>query len=353
MVSSSIQHLRLQPAVAASEALRRVGKVESRIPWPGRVFCTLSPHGLATITCVVRATYTFSGRRLTPSRAPTPIRFADEYFGDPSKASLRAPSDMVPFKPRGDIILVDPIARSPGAAPRRSWDFRIAVGQHSVDGVVAPPALRGSRIAPTPHRRIDPIAVRRLALIYENLPFDAAENPVGTRERGRHATAWAVPGIPLHAMERRPAHRPVGLAPIHPAWEQRRRLAGTYDEDWRRDQWPLLPRDFDYEFFNAAPPALRSATHFRGDEPVTIVGFRSEGPCHFSLPSERGIELRFVGRRPDDRLLAKLHLDTIELDMNTMTVGLIWRAAVDPPPFDATTQIAFTASSQGARHGAS
>src|SRR6185312_15435820 len=57
-------------------------------------------------------------------------------------------------------------------------------------------------------------------------------------------------------------------------WQPRRQLGGTYDAAWVRDRSPLLPLDFDREFFNAASAGLVRRGRLRGDEPLMVCGAR-------------------------------------------------------------------------------
>src|SRR6185312_7848826 len=49
---------------------------------------------------------------------------------------------------------------------------------------------------------------------------------------------------------------PAGFGFIAPNWQPRLALAGTFDVAWDRTRKPLLPKDFDRRFFNAASPGL-------------------------------------------------------------------------------------------------
>ena len=46
---------------------------------------------------------------------------------------------------------------------------------------------------------------------------------------------------------------PLGFGVVGRAWLPRRPLAGTFDFAWKRDRWPLAPRDFDPAFHQSAP----------------------------------------------------------------------------------------------------
>ena len=83
-------------------------------------------------------------------------------------------------------------------------------------------------------------------------------NPVGCGVRRRPITLeghpvpnFEDPRAPISDPLDQPA--PVGWGAIAPQWMGRRDFAGTYDERWQEDRFPLLPSDFDPRFLNAAP----------------------------------------------------------------------------------------------------
>src|SRR5690606_31440841 len=55
---------------------------------------------------------------------------------------------------------------------------------------------------------------------------------------------------PIRSPYDRPA--PVAFGFVSPHWQPRANLAGTFDDAWRRQRFPLLPVDFDPRFHNAA-----------------------------------------------------------------------------------------------------
>ena len=74
---------------------------------------------------------------------------------------------------------------------------------------------------------------------------------------------------------------PLGGA-VEPGWASRARHAGTYDENWRKYEAPLLPADFFADFFQAAPE--RQVMDLKGGEPIRITGLYEAGDYRFRLP---------------------------------------------------------------------
>jgi uncharacterized protein YjbI with pentapeptide repeats len=158
-------------------------------------------------------------------------------------------------------------------------------------------------------------------------------NPLGRGVKGASRDALVMlPNIENPAaMIRSPSDRPTpaGAFPIPPGWPNRRALAGTFDEAWRAQYWPLFPRDLDEAYFLAAPADQRIEGFFRGDEEIEIVDFH---------PEERSIKCRLPGVRPRVLLARKgaaapeevrLELDTIGLDGDELRAFAVWRGRVD------------------------
>lgn len=97
-------------------------------------------------------------------------------------------------------------------------------------------------------------------------------------EQGRvHALPnLELPGSRVGARSDRP--EPAGMGAIDFAWPQRSSKAGTYDDDWLRDQSPGLASDIDWSIFNLAPEDQQQDSPFRGDEAFRVDGMHPTQP---------------------------------------------------------------------------
>jgi hypothetical protein len=124
-------------------------------------------------------------------------------------------------------------------------------------------------------------------------------------------------------------------------WEPRVKLAGTYDEHWQKEQFPLLPKDFDVRYFQAAHPDLICRPHLQGNELVRIVGATPEGMIEFKLPSIAiGVAIHPSRGNPERQLAL---LDTVILRPDEHKLNLIWRSTILCPRkiFDIERVVAF------------
>ena len=190
----------------------------------------------------------------------------------------------------------------------------------------------------------DPSPFERIPLCYErafggwdrsgSMPSQhrcEPRNPVGVGFRA--AGAAFTPGVRLPNLED-PQHLlthygdiapPAGFGWVAPNWQPRSALGGTFDDRWQRERMPLLPRDFDRRFFNAASPGLVASGYFAGDERIVVVNATAAGRVSFRLPGRTSPVCRVVRSRRRDEFL-DTRLDTIVVDVDQQTVQLLYRA---------------------------
>jgi len=144
-------------------------------------------------------------------------------------------------------------------------------------------------------------------------------------------------GSPLPNLERidaplaQPSDRPspVLLGPLGRTHPLRTSRLGTYDGSWQRSRWPYFPDDFDWSFFNAAPPELR-VPHPSGTERFLFAGMHPELPVlEGTLPelTPRAFVQRLA--RPDELEPVRLRIDTLHFVPDRLALVMVWRGVVD------------------------
>lgn len=83
-------------------------------------------------------------------------------------------------------------------------------------------------------------------------------------------------GFMMRAPSERP--EPAGFLPMDITFAQRRKRAGTYDDDWLKEHFPGLPPDADPTFFNVAPEDQWIDGFFRGDEELSVENMHPSEP---------------------------------------------------------------------------
>ena len=177
-----------------------------------------------------------------------------------------------------------------------------------------------------------PRAFERVPLQWERAFGGKGEprNPVGVGFRSSHgrfeeglrAPNLEDPARPFKGWGDRPTPAGFGFTAAH--WEPRARYAGTYDKRWAEERAPLLPRDFDRRFLNAAAPGLVAPGYLRGDEGAVATGVSGAGGISFKLPgvAPPRVEVEHAGR--EDAKVA-MGLDTVILDTDAGKLFLLWK----------------------------
>jgi hypothetical protein len=119
-------------------------------------------------------------------------------------------------------------------------------------------------------------------------------------------------------------HAPEGFSTITKSWRQRRKHAGTYDEQWLQERHPYLPADFDYAFYNCAHPDLICDGYLKGNETIVLKHLHPQHETlRFSLPDYTvGLVLHYVNGA---RAACTMNLDTLHLDVPANRAYLVWR----------------------------
>jgi hypothetical protein len=289
---------------------------------------------------VVKATYELGRSGLKLAEEQEPLHHGGVFQGSQEGSSYRYEPEVAFFKPSTDVVLVGH-AHAPSVNTR---ELQVALQVGPLRKVVQ---VFGERVWIKSLGQVSmtrPLPFERMPLCYErafggwdrNHP-DASRhtfeprNPVGVGFRA-HPSHFEEelrlpnledPAVPLRRFGQ--SVPPAGFGFVSPHWQPRASLAGTYDEAWARQRAPLLPRDFDRRFLNAASPGLVASRYLRGDEPVTLVNVSPEGRLDFRLPGTPPPRVRVVRLSDEDRWL-ELRLDTIILDTDARRVFLLWRA---------------------------
>ncbi len=266
------------------------------------------PTGQATLTVIVKGTFEIDalGGAARLASKQLEVLTTDEAYGNGHGRSVRFESDMAPFKPKADIVLVGR-AHAPYSRPVTELDVTLKVGRLTKTLRVfgdrkwsfpSKLALIPEVVGPVPFETMELTYERAFGGINDESAHFSAENPVGCGLIGKKMQA-AVHGRPLPNVEdptnlirswdSRP--RPVGLGFYGRGWIPRVRFAGTYDEAFQKQRDRALPADFSCHFFNAAHPDLQVEGYLQGDEEVELRHLTPEPHVRFQLP---GIRPRIV-----------------------------------------------------------
>ncbi|MGH0034599.1 MAG: DUF2169 family type VI secretion system accessory protein [Myxococcota bacterium] len=315
-------------------------EIDNRTPFVFEPLFASDEEGRPIVTPLLKATYDIGAAgELSLAEEQRPIEFAGVPWGAPGESSDRYEPEVAFAKLSTDVVLIGSAhARRPGTT---QLEVLFQVG----------PVTQIARVVGDRHwtkrlvdaRPSDPEPFEKVPLVWERAfggrepdpqdperPELEPRNPVGCGFRARRAPIEE--GAPLPNIERpddpirshRSRPEPVGFGFTSPHWEPRRGFAGTYDERWERERFPLLPLDFDRRFFSAAAPGLTTPGPLRGDEPVRVVNASPEGRLEFPLPGLAPPELRLALRAGGCETLRGC-LDTVIVDLEDRKLMLLWR----------------------------
>lgn len=311
--------------------------LENETPFAFDMMGLADEEGRPLLLFVVKATYSFTDSGLKLADAQVPVKWGGEPWGKPGESSNKYEPETAFIKPATDVVLL-----GHAHAPQKG----------ATEGLVAlqvGPLKKAVRVVGerTWYRSMGHIAATK-PLPFDKLPLtwerafggwdrtDAAKpafeprNPVGVgfRASPRHFQEGLKlpnledPAEPLREFGQRVT--PVGVGFTSPNWQPRAKYAGTYDEAWNKTRKPLLPKDFDRRFFNAAAPGLVAPGYLKGDEPVIITGVSPKGRLSFSLPGQAAPVVTVELAAAEDAT-PQLHLDTVILDTDEEHVLMLWR----------------------------
>lgn len=282
----------------------------------------------------VRATFDIRpDGSVQPSQDQQDVCLAPKYVGEIAQSSLLYEMDLVRTKVATDVLLHGQ-AHTPGKREVSFLDVEMRVGPISKTLRIhgdrvwerSPTGLVPGRAAPFVTM---PICYERAlggALTAEPSSAQDSRNRVGVGrcgEAGRTVPNIEYPGEGILA----PTHSglPAGFGPIPCDWDQRVRLAGTYDEVWQRERQPLVPQDFQNSYFQCAPADQQVHGFLRGGEEVILRNLTPEGLLRFRLPRiSLGFRTRIDGGVTHHR--AEIH--TVILEPETRRLIMVWQTSL-------------------------
>ena len=280
--------------------------------------------GAWTLTACVRGTFSLvHGREAVLADAQEPV-VGDQFhthFAGPRGPSLYAASELVPYKPRADVILVGS-AFAPEQTPVDALIARVAIEE--LDKSIGVIGDRRWSLGPDGLEPSAPVSFRSMPLRYERAAR-APDNPVGFDLAGAPTLGdLALPN--LEAVDDAPdTGQTLGFGPVHPAAATRRGLLHPEALAWVTDgEKGPMPKGFDFAYYNAAPreqqiDLLRHSasivlTNLHREHERFVARLPHVRPRAFlvSADAERSIEIA-------------LRCDTLWIDTDRAVMTLSWR----------------------------
>jgi len=309
--------------------------LENRTPFSASKYVLPDPHGQEVVLVVVAATFEAAtdGSMELADEQPVP-HDADEYYGDPSFSSLRYEADIALEKPCVDV-LINGCAHAPNGRSAATLPVQIEVADIRKQLVVT--GDRAWRAGPLGASPSSPEPFETMPIVFERafggIVESGAEsrNLVGVGFQGALSRDPTVrtevpnveyPGAHMRSKSDKP--QPAGFGVVGRAWTPRLQFAGTFDQKWKEEQWPLLPLDFDARYYQSAP-ADQQSRQLCGGEIVRLINLTPDGEWRFRLPR---VHVRMLSLYDNRRVETQLRLDTVLIEPDLRRVTLTSRAAI-------------------------
>lgn len=305
-------------------------EIRNHSPYPAGFVVLFDGDGRERLCVSLRATWGLDDTgRLSPVDQHAPLVPGDSFAGEPFKSSIKHEADLGFPKLATDVALLGK-ALAPGGRPTTKMEVALRVGE-----VYQRAAVLGERQL-FRGRPLDPWPFESVSLGWElavggtdSTPEDPSlhsmdlRNPLG---RGFRARKSRLPtdGVPAPQILRIDgnADEPIGFGFIGENWIPRMRYAGTYDEAWRQNRFPLVPKDFDPRFHNKAAPGLTAKGLLRGGEPVEVRGCTVGKPLRFELPATRFTVDAAIANTTQP---VPMTLAGVTVDCEAMQLRMLWR----------------------------
>jgi hypothetical protein len=288
-------------------------------------------EGQLHVTVIVKSTFAFAQDAAMTRAPPQPILRAEVHHGKHPTRSVQFTSDLVPYLAQADVLFTGHAhARAGGVVQAQLVRLEI------FDGAGAQPLLNKALLVQ------DPKGFDRMPLVYERAfgGLGSQDNPLGT---------GAMAGSPepniVNPMDPR---RVASFGPIGRIWPARKRLLGKTPRASLDADIAELPRDFDWTYYQAAPPEQR-IDYLKGDEWILLEGLHpTMSRLQMQLPGARGLAwidgLADFGVPEGHEVI--LNADTLRIDGDEQRCTMVWRAAFSVPSVEALQALQIMAAVQ-------
>lgn len=296
----------------------------------------LDRKGANIFRIVLKAGYQFTtDGQLHEAEDHPEVLMEDDYWGEPGQSSVRYESDITLDKPHTDLV-INGSAHAPRGRAVREMDVCVYYQERLLKRLRIFGDRKWKR-GPLGWRKSTPQPFVKMPIVYERAfgGYDEkgseARNRVGTgytSNLDRKYNETPLPNIEFPKqliVSPRDKPNPAGLGVIAKNWEPRLLFAGTYDDAWLENGFPLLPHDFDIRFNQSTPPDQWIARP-QGGEVIKITGMSSEGDFNIKLPP---CVIRLTLHYKDHSEEKAMDLDTILIESDERRLTLTWRATAD------------------------
>jgi hypothetical protein len=313
----------------------QVHETYNMTPFPAKFAFSMNNEGQDLLVGILKASFDFDengAMSISPRERILPIMLSDEFYGKAENSGLRYPADIVPEKEGTDIIINGTVYGN----NQRQVQCGFTLGHLKKTLIVSGRRTWSRKFGFT--KLSAPLPFDKIPVTYENAFGGRREdkngvqhfeyNPVGI---GFGADPLENPVLPsieymdclIKSIGDRP--KPAGLCAIPMSWKQRLMYAGTYDDTWKNQRFPLAPLDLNPRFYNAVPDDQIFRPKLKGQEELTLYNLHcSNTEFKLNIPGHTFI---CTARIKQETIPHTMEIDTclIEPDEQRLTLTYISR----------------------------
>ncbi|MBM7046359.1 DUF2169 domain-containing protein [Rhizobium lusitanum] len=318
-------------------------QVDNRTPFAALGYFVRDRRGMENWVVAVRARFDIQEGGLNAvADDQGEIRITPDYADD-ENLELAAEADISPFRPKVDFLLAGNVTALDGRAVNQ-MEAGFDLGTYTKRALVFGPRRLRKKSGRLQLEGYESYRESRLSwrnslggADFMNADSPANDvNPIGMGWTSEWRTLPDATEISLPLVENPKAlidegalPTPYGFGAIQPSWAPRAEHAGTYDEDWRKYEAPLLPQDFSDRFFQAAPED--QIFDLKGGETGRVIGLHEGGDYPFRLPQ---IIMECTTWTGGEKTESRPRLVSVLLNGSRKTVEMVWNTAIPCPAGD-------------------
>jgi hypothetical protein len=323
--------------------LRRImWALKNNTPYAAERTWVLDKNAMKSWVVVVKGTFDIlpNGTTKRAEKQEEPL-FSPVYRGEPGKSSILYEADLSAPKQATDIIL-NGQAYVPGGQPTTKVHVSMQVNNLTKELLIfgnrhwKKGLLSGMSISsPEPFKTM-PIVYERAFGGGDTKAKDLSKHRlyrhntvgVGFATSPDHLDGEPVPNIEypkktVSSWKDRPY--PAGFGAIASYWSPRLEFSGTYDDQWLKNRFPLLPEDFDERFFQYAPQDQQITGFLKGGEGIKLLNLTPTGSLSFQLPR---IGLTFATHFGREIVEHRASLVTVILEPDWPRIIMVWHTSL-------------------------
>jgi hypothetical protein len=300
------------------------------------------PDGRELLIVAIKATFFIpqNGEEASLAEEQIPLTEADEFTGEPGFSATLHETDYAQKKPYCDVLL-NGSAYAPQGNPTDHVQVSMRAGKmHKAFNVLGDRVWDRFMFTTSP--------TLPLKFLRKKISYDVAyggvdsdkkdpgkqktylKNPVGVGyypiSKGKELAGKPLPnteetGHPVKSPTG--SYQPMSFGPVGRNFVIRYPFAGTYDQKWLDTRAPFWPDDFDYRYFQAAPPE-QQIPYPEGGEEVVLQNLTPQGLTRFRLPRMH-IPVLFISHQGKDQQVDAV-IDTVLIEPDHNRFMLTWRA---------------------------